>query len=196
VTTVLEREQAHSDQPLLLTIPDKPHGPVVTRLLRRTWIGAAVLWAIAGVLVAAPFAAQWHAFGVGLFIPGAGFIAAGGWIFGPILLAATLTLFVLSLVAWFGSGMIIAPPIVVLAAAGLSTLRVNGDNGHDSVRIVVPAIVAVLVVAGLTGSRRGFRAAQGRGEIRNRYLADVRLRPAAAMSNASLIRAITGVCCR
>lgn len=185
MTTVLEREQAHSDQPLLLTIPDRPHGPVVTRLLRRTWIGAVVVWAAAAVLVAAPIAAEWHAFGLGLLIPGAGFIAAGGWIFGPILFAVAVTVFVLSLVAWFGSGMIVAPPIVVLAAAGLATLRVDGSNSHDPVRIVIPAIVALLVVGGLIGSRRAFRAARGRGELRNAYLADVRLRPAAAVSNAS-----------
>jgi hypothetical protein len=185
VTTVLEREQAHSDRPLLLTIPDRPHGPVVTRLLRRTWIGAAVLWAIAGSLVAAPIAAEWHAFGLGLFIPGAGFIAAGGWIIGPVLFAVTAVVFVLSLVAWFGSGMIVAPPIVVLAAAGLATLRVDGDNSHDAVRIIIPAAVVVAVVAGLIGSRRAFRAAQARGRQRNTYLAGIRLRPADPVTNAS-----------
>jgi hypothetical protein len=185
VTTVLDREQAHSDQPLLLTIPDRPHGPVVTRLLRRTWAGTAALWAVAGALVAAPLAPEWHCFGLGLFIPGAGFIGAGGWIVGPLLFAVTLLLFAASLIAWFGSGMIVAPPAVILAAAGFSTMRVDGANSHPVVRIAIPALVGAFVVGGSIGSRLAFRAAQQRGRLRNRYLADVRLRPAAPLTAAS-----------
>ena len=59
-----------------------------------------------------------HAAGLGLLLPGAGFIALGGWYL--LLLPLTLGLFWLAVIAWFWAGMVVAPLGVWLGAAALA----------------------------------------------------------------------------
>src|SRR5260370_39961523 len=59
-----------------------------------------------------------QAAGLGLWIPGGGFLAVGGWAI--LLFPLTLALFALAVFAWFGAGMVIAPVIIWLGAALLA----------------------------------------------------------------------------
>jgi Linalool dehydratase/isomerase len=80
-----------------------------------------------------------QATGLGLWFPGAGFIAVGGWAL--LLLPLTLVLFGLALFAWFGSGMVIAPPIVWLGAAALAG-AMAGPQTAPYAALLVPGLVA------------------------------------------------------
>jgi hypothetical protein len=93
-------------------------GPVTAARQRRTALiygGLCVLGALP-LLLGAPASLQ--AAGVGLWIPGGGFLAVGGW--ASLLFPVTLAAFVLSLVAWFWAGMVIAPALVWLGSAALA----------------------------------------------------------------------------
>lgn len=91
-------------------------GPVTAARQRRTYL----IYAAMLVLGALPWLIGGNAFlkaaGLGLFFPGAGFIASAG-LWAVLLTPVTLALFALALFAWFGSGMVIAPVIVWLGAA-------------------------------------------------------------------------------
>jgi hypothetical protein len=174
MTLLDSRPEAGS--PLLITVPYLPHGPVISRLLRRTWIGLGLLW-IVGMALLLTGSGPLEAIGLGLFVPGAGFLHTSS-LLGVLWLVLTLALFAVALIAWFGSGMIVAPPIVVAVACGLSALGAD-DSRRTPLLVAVPSVVLAVVVAGVLGSRRAFRAAQARGRARNRYLSEVRLRDAA-----------------
>ncbi|SCW81002.1 hypothetical protein SAMN02927924_03071 [Sphingobium faniae] len=95
-------------------------GPVTLSRQRRTFAfyGGIILLGLLPLLLDASPA--WQAFGMGLWLPGAGFLATGGpWI---ILLPLTLLLFAVAVFAWFGAGAIVAPVIVWLGSAALAGL--------------------------------------------------------------------------
>ena len=149
-------------------------GPVVARLLRRAGIGAAVVWAAALVPLLTDASPRWKAIGLGLLLPGGGFLYTSD----PVLVLVTLVAFGLAFVAWFGSGNLLAPPLVWAGAALLAALRTH-TGLWDWAEWVVPAVLGAIVVSGLVGERTAFRAARGRAVTRNRYLADARMAPAA-----------------
>jgi hypothetical protein len=100
-------------------------GPVTASRLRRTaWIYA-VLCTI-GILPALLGASPGlQAAGLGLWFPGAGFLASGGW--SLLLLPLTAVLFGASLIAWFGAGMVVAP-VFVWGGAALLAGALAGDG--------------------------------------------------------------------
>src|SRR5258708_12501776 len=55
-----------------------------------------------------------QAAGLGMWIPGGGFLAVGGWAI--LLFPLTLALFALAVFPWFRAGIVIAPVIICLAA--------------------------------------------------------------------------------
>lgn len=142
-------------------------GPVTRSRQRRTLIGYAALCAagLAPWLTGAE--ASWQAAGFGLLFPGAGFLSAGGW--AVLLFPLTMILFGVSLIAWFGSGMIIAPTLLWLLAAGLA-----GALTGDAITPYGPAsaIALVLGTAYLIHRRRSKRSAGDLAllEARRQYL--------------------------
>ena len=66
-----------------------------------------------------------RAAGIGLWLPGAGFVAVGGW--AALLFPLTLLLFVFGLVAWFWAGMVLALIVVWNGAAAVAGLMA-GDS--------------------------------------------------------------------
>ncbi len=76
--------------------------------------------------------------GLGLWIPGGGFLAVGGWAI--LLFPLTLVLFALAVFAWFGAGMVIAPFFVWLGAALLA-----GGMAGELTWFLAPYLVAVTV---------------------------------------------------
>lgn len=129
-------------------------GPVTSARKRRTLIGYLFFCALGCVpyLIGAP--AAWQAAGFGLLFPGAGFISAGGWAL--LLFPLTLLLFGVSLIAWFGSGMIIAPTFLWLGTAALA-----GSLTGDEITAYGPAsaVALVLISAFLIRRRNAKRSA-------------------------------------
>ncbi len=99
-------------------LPSGTKGPVTAARHRRN----ALIYGALALLGLAPswlgLAPAWQAAGLGLLLPGAGFIALGGWHL--LLLPLTLGLFWLSIIAWFWAGMVVAPLGVWLGAAALA----------------------------------------------------------------------------
>jgi hypothetical protein len=101
-----------------VTTERAPKGPITAARQRRTWMiyGAmCVLGLLPALIGASP---SWQAAGLGLWMPGAGFVAVGGWM--SLLFPLTLALFVLSVVAWFWAGMVVAPVAVWFASAAIA----------------------------------------------------------------------------
>ena len=163
VATMTQEAQA----PLLIAERRRPVGPRVGRLLRRTALIFGALWVV-GILPALLGAGTGlTAFGLGLWFPGAGFLYASD----VPLLVLTLALFVLALVAWFGSGNALAPTLVWLGAAAGAAAR--ADSGPwEWAPVAVPVITLAVVGAALALRERAFRAAKRRASERNRYLVD------------------------
>ncbi len=76
--------------------------------------------------------------GLGLWIPGGGFLAVGGWAI--LLFPVTIALFAVAVFAWFGAGMVLAPVIVWLGAALLA-----GKMVGDQTWFLAPYLVAATV---------------------------------------------------
>ncbi len=130
--------------------------------------GLAVLARSSGVL----------GFGLGLIVPGGGFLAyAAGGPFRILehvgLAVLTFVLFLVALFAWFGSGNILAPPVIWLGSA-----LVAGAMGHHETWpfaiVFVPGLVVVGTATGLFLERRNLMAARARRERRNAFLSDSR----------------------
>jgi hypothetical protein len=98
--------------------------------------------------------AGWQAFGLGLWFPGAGFLAADGWLM--VLALPCLLAMGLAWVAWFGSGMVIAPVIVWAGSAVAAGALV----GHTT--DAAPWIVAGVTLAGALGAFAAARLQVGR----------------------------------
>ncbi|MGE0337175.1 MAG: hypothetical protein AB7Q76_17930 [Gammaproteobacteria bacterium] len=99
-------------------------GPVTASRHRRN------AWMYAGIVVLAFLPAWfdaspgWQAAGLGLLLPGGGFLAHGG--VGLLLLPLTLALFAFACIAWFWSGMVLAPLVVWLGSALLAGMLLDG----------------------------------------------------------------------
>lgn len=113
-------------------------GPVTAARHRRNALVYAGL-AIAAFLPAvfdAP--AAWQAAGLGLLLPGGGFLAlGGGWV---LLLPLTLGLFWLSCIVWFWCGMVVAPLAVWLGAALVAGALTDGAIWQPALALTPAAV--------------------------------------------------------
>ena len=146
---------------------DGSAGPVTAARLRRTtWIYATVCGlGLLPSLIGLP--ASWQAGGLGLWFPGAGFLAVGGWT--SLLLPVTLVLFAIALFAWFGAGMVVAPVVVWMGAA----LAAGAMAGAETARIAPYAVIGLVAAGGAYVRRRKQQrtaADLARLEDRVRYL--------------------------
>ena len=177
--------EAHSAQ---IAFPDRSNrkGPVTAARQRRTAIiyGAACLAGALPLLLGA--SASWQAAGIGLWLPGGGFLAVGGW--ASLLFPVTLALFVLSLVAWFWAGMVTAPLTVWLgsaAAAGLMAGETIWTGGPFVAVACVAAIGLTFHGRTLRARRDGLAKAAARQAFAPASLAEVQVRAAAIPDPAS-----------
>lgn len=123
-------------------------GPVTRARLRRFGLLYASVVLLGLVPMAISATPAWQAAGIGLWFPGGGFIADGGW--AMLLSPLTLLLFAVAFFAWFGSGMIVAPIAVWLGSAALA-----GALAGDKIWSPAPFIVAAMAIAfGLDNRRR------------------------------------------
>jgi hypothetical protein len=153
-------------------------GPVTAARLRRTTMLYGGLFAAGIALAAIADSPAARAFGLGLVAPGGGFLlyAAGGPVAVLVhlgLAVLTVLLFLVALFAWFATGNVIAPPLVWLGSALLA-----GAMGHAATWAPAVAVLPGLVVVGVVGvrllGRANLRAARGRRERRNAFLAGSR----------------------
>ncbi len=168
-TSTVERDQ-ETKVGYPLTVPDRPNGPAVRALLRRSGIGSAIIGGAAVAVSALGKGSGTRALALGAMAPGAGYLYTRN----PLRFLATLAGFAASLVAWFGSGNIVLPPLLWAATAfNARKQAVRGRKTWNGARVAVPAALLGAATAGTAARRRAFRAAQDRGRTRARYLATV-----------------------
>ena len=141
-------------------------GPVTSSRHMRNALVYACLCAVGVLPMLAEMSAGWQAFGVGLFMPGAGFLAVGGW--AVVLFPLTVGIFSLSVVAWFWAGMVVAPLTVWLGSAALAGAMVGDSIWPPAAALAPLCAAATFGVFQYRGMRR--RAAdRERFEMRRGY---------------------------
>jgi Linalool dehydratase/isomerase len=160
-------------------------GPVTAARHRRTatiYAGMCIVGLLPMILGISP---ALQAAGLGLWIPGAGFLAVGGWAI--LLFPVTLALFALAVFGWFGAGMVIAPIIVWLGSALLAG-RMVGDQTWFLAPYLVVATVAGIAVYTYQRQRALKIAELTKFEARKRSIGTAiteAIEAAAPMSNAA-----------
>jgi hypothetical protein len=94
------------------------YGPITRARLRRTtliYLALAVLGALPTLMGAAP---TWQAAGLGLWFPGAGFLAVGDWAL--LLVPIAFGLFAVAVFVWFATGAVLLPPLVWLGSSAVA----------------------------------------------------------------------------
>ncbi len=158
-------------------------GPVTARRVMRL-AGLYAVLAAAGLALAV-FSGNGHlqAFGLGLVLPGGGFLSHYDIVSlaGLMHLAAALAglgLFVLACGAWFATGNVLAPPAVWLGTALWAATMPHGGLMPQAVPTAL-TVVAVATAAGLLTAATRLVMARGRRAADNRYLATARFAAAA-----------------
>jgi hypothetical protein len=159
--------------PAPVRVPDKPHvqGPLLARRTRRT---VAVLLALALLGMVPTFvdaSPAWRAFGLGLVLPGGGFLYTAD----PLLVLVTLVLIAVGFLyfLFMRSNYVVIPAVwlaTALAAAALS----SGGRWAWATWAVPMALLAVLATVAVRNRVR-HRRAQAVGQARNEYLAGVQV---------------------
>lgn len=127
-------------------------GPVTAARHRRNFLMYAGICIIAYLPLVLGLPAGWQAAGLGLLLPGAGFIATGGaWI---LMLPVTLALCWLSIVAWFWAGMVIAPLTVWLGSAALAGALTGQSIWAPALYLAPASMGLVFLYFQYTGARR------------------------------------------
>ena len=152
-----------------------PSGPRSARLRRRANAFFISLWAIgalpgvvshAGLAVVQPWV---EVLGWGMWLPGAGFLAVGGWL--TLLFPAVLGLFLLSMMIWAMTGMLVAP-VIVWAVSAIAAACLAGAHVAAYAPVAVPIVTFIVV-----GKRRWDEAKRTKAEVRRgmermKYLED------------------------
>lgn len=133
-------------------IPHGTRGPITAARHRRNAIVYAMLCVVALLPLMLDASAGWQAAGLGLFLPGAGFLAVGGW--AALLLPITLGIFWLSIVAWFWAGMVIAPLGVWLGSAALAGMMAGPAIWGPAAWLAPAAAAAVFAVFQYRNAKR------------------------------------------
>lgn len=149
------------------------NGPRTTRLKKRTNFILLFLYAVGAlptILVFAgliPEQAALQAFGWGLWLPGAGFVAVGGWT--TLLFPLTLLMFWISLKVWTMSGMLVLPLMIWILSA-VAAFLLAGTHIASYSAILIPFLTAALLTKRLLDEKNLVRAEVKRGEARAGYL--------------------------
>lgn len=127
-------------------------GPVTASRHRRNTVVYALLCLLALLPVATGQSAAWQAAGLGLFMPGAGFLALGGaW---ALLFPLTVFVFWLSVIAWFWSGMVVAPLTIWLGTAALAGWLAGEAIWPPAVYLAPAAAAATFLFFQYRGAKR------------------------------------------
>lgn len=174
-------EEIAAQAPVTLTLSNEvpgitanaPSGPRSARLRRRANTFFLLLWAagalpsilsLTGLVEVQPWL---EVFGWGLWLPGAGFVAVGGWL--TLLFPPVLALFSVSMMVWAMSGMLVAPVLVWLLAA-IAAACLAGSHVAPYAPIAVPVATIAIVVKKYWDEFRLNRVEARRGIERMEYL--------------------------
>jgi hypothetical protein len=167
MTTFSEEIAGTYDLAAPLIRKQRSAGPVTTARQRRTALIYATVCLVGLLPLFTGMSAGARAAGLGLWFPGAGFLAVGGW--AVLLLPVTLVLFALALFAWFGAGMVVAPIIVWMGAALVAGSTARGEITTAS-PYVVPTLVALAFGYVYRRTQSLKRVGLAKLDERNRYL--------------------------
>ncbi|HKY89463.1 MAG TPA: hypothetical protein VJM11_00425 [Nevskiaceae bacterium] len=142
-------------------------GPVTRAHLRRARLLHAACCAIGLLPWLLDASAGLQAAGWGLWLPGAGFLALGGW--QVVLFPVTLLLFGLAFFAWFGSGMIVAP-VIVWGGAALVAGLIAGTQAASYAPVAVPLVTVGWLAFSAFRRAQKRREQVARRDVRNAYL--------------------------
>jgi hypothetical protein len=120
--------------------PKRAVAPVTARQIRRLLTGYALLWPAAFALVVADAATGWVAAGLGLAVPGGGFLYGGH----PVWAAVAVLAFVVGMFTWWAFDIVLAPAAVWIATTALSGAA--ADEAHQGARVAALAAVPAAVV--------------------------------------------------
>jgi len=144
--------------------PQRRHlcGPVTSRRILRSFLVYLALFASGLIIAELAEASSWRAFGLGLMLPGGGFLAdadAQSWHGAAHLAIAAMVLaaFVAALFFWFATGNAVLPPLIWLSSAIAAARMPDGVVRHEIVLAVTLAIITVLIVAVAVLGRGRFR---------------------------------------
>jgi Linalool dehydratase/isomerase len=158
--------------PAFCLLPDRrfPCGPVTARRIARLCLIYLGLCAIGVAIAEQATSAAWKVFGLGLMLPGGGFLAHGD-AHGPHLAVFLVIagIFVASLLLWFATGNALAPPAVWLLAAIAAALMPHDALQPDAIRLVALVIAAAAGAALLVALLKWIRGAAQR-RAGNRHL--------------------------
>lgn len=123
-------------------------GPAATRRLLRFFALYMILLSLGFALTQAPVSGAWQIFGLGLMIPGGGFLAHADIITSAGILhiftaMAGMALFVFAGFFWFATGNAILPPVVWLALALAAALAHDGAPRQN-----IPWLLTSLIACG------------------------------------------------
>ncbi|MGO9069722.1 linalool dehydratase/isomerase domain-containing protein [Mycobacterium sp.] len=141
--------------------PPAERGPLTRGRLRRTAAVYAAVIAIGAALLAVG-SPPWQVLGVGLWYPGAGFLALGGWHW--VLTIVTLVVFGFSLVAWFAAGACTFPPLVWFAAAAIASMMTGSHISRYGVVVAIALALAAIAIQLVRKTIARARAARTRAE--------------------------------
>ncbi len=144
----------------------RPVGPATRTLLRRTYSYLAVIAGVGMLPVLLGMSPAWKALGLGLVLPGGGFLYTGDYLLAAIALAA----FPAVLLLWWLVGNVLVPPTYWVATALLAASRADGPV-QTWAQIAVPVILGALVVGRMTYYWVRNRLANSRGARYNAALA-------------------------
>lgn len=151
----------------LLPAPRTALAPVTARRIARALVVYALVWVVGLLLVLADAGHRWEATGLGLAVPGGGFLAGGH----TVLAVLAFVAFLLAVFVWWAFGIVLAPPLVWLGTAGLGGLAADTDRGWARIAALLAVPVAVL---GFYVLHRVRHASQARtGLARNARLREV-----------------------
>jgi len=153
----------------LETLTSGSKGPVTASRHRRN----VIFYALISMLALLPTFAHWsaaaQAAGIGLFVPGAGFLADGGWLI--LLFPLTLGIFWLSIIAWFWAGMVIAPLTVWLGSAALAAALAGEQVWPPALYLAPGSAAAIFLFFQYKGAKRRAKD-RDMFQLRQTYFAD------------------------
>ncbi|AEF41198.1 linalool dehydratase/isomerase domain-containing protein [Hoyosella subflava] len=146
---------------------DRVHGPGTRFLVRRTLLYLAAFWAVGLALAALDLSDGLTAFGLGLLVPGGGFLYTGNILLAGIAVVA----FPLALGIWWLIGIVPLPPAVWLGAAILAGAGLGANETQDWARWGVPVILVAAIVLTVAYLQIRFRIQSARGRRFNAQIA-------------------------
>jgi hypothetical protein len=167
-----------ADAVALSLLPDRQNlcGPITRRRIVRLGLVYLGLFSLGLVLISSG-SAHWQAFGMGLILPGGGFLAHADLVSAHgalhvVWFALAFASFVTALLVWFATGNVLAPPLVWLLPAGLAAAMDHNDIQQSAMWSVPAGIIAVISLTVAIVLMRRRRATRQRQEA-NMYLAEM-----------------------